>query len=205
MNSISRTLRKKAEKALSRPDLNVQGEKEIRSALKKNDSATLQNLLRNWIRKGIQLDKSIFSFSTIRSRIAAVSKQSVTPTTVPQAVHCTKNIFFIVPLMFSFSTNSKSELGHCGHFDGAIYFSFRCKECLFVTIIIAPLSAWYIDWLAPPRVDCLVGVDILVSRARSRVIESGISSRDSTRTAVHKSRTISPAGHPVGHYDKFIG
>lgn len=53
MNFISKTLQKKAEKLLSNPSLNIQGKRDVESAIKKNDSAKLQKLLRNWIRNGI--------------------------------------------------------------------------------------------------------------------------------------------------------
>jgi hypothetical protein len=53
MTKISNKLRKKADRALAREDLNIYGKQAILTAIKKNDSAKLHDLLRNSIRKGI--------------------------------------------------------------------------------------------------------------------------------------------------------
>ena len=53
MNKIGSKLLKQAEKALTRPDLNIYGTKAIRAAIKSNDVSKLRDLLGSLIRKGI--------------------------------------------------------------------------------------------------------------------------------------------------------
>jgi len=53
MNKIGTKLRKQAEKALARPDLNIYGTKAIRAAIKSNDASKLRDLLGALIRHGI--------------------------------------------------------------------------------------------------------------------------------------------------------